>query len=288
MKNFVIDRKEFTSSSDWHTSNALHMMKLSYAVYAGTTDDVGAKEDWSITDRLVRKAGYEIRKVEAKDGIYEPNAMVCWDDTNVFLIFRGTEPTAWNQWATDANIVKASFCIGEVHEGFLTSVELIWPQIVSCLQEANLSQQKSLFVGGHSLGAGMSQAAVSKLEFEEERLQPTAVYNFGCPRALNLNGADLYNERLGSRTYRVVNNNDIVCGIPLESMGFSHVGRLRYLTSDGKLLDDPASARLKLDRLLGRIRSLAKLNPADFVTDHLPDNYTKILSAIYNRELVEA
>jgi hypothetical protein len=127
LKKYVIDRNEFVPSSDWSSSNALHMMKLSYAVYAGTTDNVGLPEDWSVTERLVLGAGYKLQIIEKRKGIYEPNAMVCSDENCVFLIFRGTEPTAWNQWATDAQTFRTPFGDGEVHTGFLSTVDLIWP-----------------------------------------------------------------------------------------------------------------------------------------------------------------
>ncbi len=282
MKNLLIDRNEFVPSHDWSISNALHMMKLSYAVYAGTTDNVGQEEDWSITENLVRNAGYDMHKIEARKGIYEPNAMVCMGENRVFLVFRGTEPTAWNQWATDANTVRTPFCIGEVHRGFSAAVDLIWPEILSSLKKADPDREKPLFVGGHSLGAGMSQVASAKLAFEESNIHPAAVYLFGCPRALNSDGAALYNEQLGSRTFRIVNNNDVVCTIPLKTMGFSHIGQMKYLTSDGRLLESPSSAQVKREGLLGVARGLADFNPVDFATDHLPHHYTKRLLALRN------
>jgi len=52
MKNHTINKSDFTPSSLFSVSNAYHMMKLSYAVYAGTTDDIGAEEDWSITEKM--------------------------------------------------------------------------------------------------------------------------------------------------------------------------------------------------------------------------------------------
>jgi len=279
MKDYVIDRKEFDSSGEWSLSNALHMMKLSYTVYAGTTDIIGAVEDWSIARKLVEDAGYQIHKIEKKEGIYEPNAMICWDDKNVFLIFRGTEPLKWNQWATDANFLRKSFCIGEIHQGFANSVELIWPEIMECLLEVYVGKSNLLFVGGHSLGSAMSLVVAAKLEFEEN-LHPAAVYNFGCPRTFNFNGASLYNQRLGSRTFRVVNNNDIVCNIPLENMGFSHVGQFKYLTSSGDLRENPADWWLMLDGAWGGVKALADLNLADPVIDHIPKSYLKCLSEI--------
>ncbi len=282
MKNYVIDRNEFVPSSDWSSSNALHMMKLSYAVYAGTTDNVGLPEDWSITERLVLGAGYKFQIIEKRKGIYEPNAMVCSDENSVFLIFRGTEPAAWNQWATDAQTFRTPFGDGEVHTGFLSAVDLIWPEIMSHLQEADPDRKKRLFVGGHSLGAGMSQVACAKLASPENDRSPEAVYNFGCPRALDSVGARNYNDQLGSRTYRVVNNNDIVCRVPLKVMGFSHVGQLKYLTSDGRLLDKLSRAQLMKEWWLGKTRGWNKFKSLDFATDHLPHHYTKSLESIRN------
>ena len=296
MSNYVINKSEFVPSGSWSVSNALHMMKLSYAVYAGTTDiEKGLpKEDWGITERLVSEAGYTFQKIEGRRGINEPNAMVCSDENNVFLIFRGTEPASWRQWATDANTFKVPFSVGQAsigkaHNGFLSQVDLIWEKIVASLKEVGRDNRlRKLFVGGHSLGAGMSQIACAKLWFEDESLHPTAVYNFGCPRALNPDSADFYKERFASRTFRVVNNNDIVCKIPLKKKtfsfagghsiiaGFSHVGQPKYITADGKLLDRiPGSKGFR-----AKLKRLASLDKLDFATDHLPDHYIESLSAL--------
>jgi len=277
MKERTIDRSQFHGAiRKYNDYNSLHIMKLCYAVYAGTTDTVGADEDWDITEKLMMDAGYKMKHFDARKGIYEPNAMVVWDDDNVFLVFRGTEPTSWNQWATDANLLRKPFCIGEIHRGFANSVELIWSNIMECLNNVYLGKEKRLFIAGHSLGAGMSQVAASKLEFEEE-LHPTAIYNFGCPRALNCEGAKQYNQRLGSCTYRVVNNNDIVCNVPLEIMGFSHVGQFKYISASGELRDDLSDWRLLLDGVWGGAKALSDLKIAAFITDHLPPSYTKKL-----------
>ena len=283
MKEYVIDKKEFVQSADWCISNALHMMKLSYAVYAGTADKPFPKEDWPEVKRLVKQGGYpHFQQIEAKGSIYEPSAMICWDNENVFLIFRGTEPRAWNQWIVNAKISKKPFCIGDIHAGFSESVDNIWDQIKHHLKVAYSNQQKSLFIGGHSLGAGMSQTAASKLTFAEPDLpEPTAVYSFGCPRVLNAEGADIYNRRLGARTYRVVNNNDIVCKVPLRSWGFSHVGELKHLTSAGKLLDNNPT---KTNKIGSRGNPAHTVNPFDFISDHLPDHYTRRLTSMYHKQ----
>ena len=280
MKNTTVDSSRFDGTTSRYTdSNSLHMMKLSYAVYAGTMDTIGAEEDWSITEKLVKDAGYRMERFEKRKDIYDPNAMIVWDDDNVFLVFRGTEPTAWNQWATDAKIRRKRFCIGKIHQGFSESVELLWPALMPCLKDVYLTKKRRLFITGHSLGAAMSQVAASRLEFEE-RLHPTAIYNFGCPRALNCKGADLYNQRLGARTYRIVNNNDIVCNLPFEWMGYSHVGQFKYITADGRLCDDLSYWWLLLDGVWGGVRALGDLDIIDTVTDHLPQSYLEQLEIL--------
>ncbi len=64
MKDYIIDKSEFSPSSMWNVSNALHLMKLSYAVYAGTTDNIGATENWTTTEQLVTDAGYQMQKFD--------------------------------------------------------------------------------------------------------------------------------------------------------------------------------------------------------------------------------
>lgn len=280
VKNNIIDRSLLNvSCHDYHHGNSLHLLKLSYAAYAGTLDGIAAKKDCSITEKFVADAGYQMKRIETRRGIYAPNAIIVWDDTDIIIAFQGIEPTAWNQWATDIHLFKKPFCTGEAHRGFVNSVELIWPAIMKCLQTLYVSKRERVFVTGHSLGAGMSQVASAKLMFEEG-IRPAAVYNFGCPRALSSEGVRIYNEQLGDCTYRVVNNNDIVCMLPPEIMGFSHVGQFKYISSQGELLDNPEFWLVLRDGLRSSIKALAKLNPISGLTNHHPLAYIKSLEKL--------
>ena len=290
MNDYKIDKDEFTSTSEWSVSNALHMMKLCYEAYAGSADSFGQKEDWPNTIKTVTGAGYKIRKLERNENqktkrLYDPNAMFCWDDDNIFLIFRGTEPGSWRQWATDARLIRRPFCIGKIHQGFKESVEIIWGDIKKCLEDEFVGKSRKLFVGGHSLGAGMSQVAVSKLEFEMN-IRPTAIYNFGCPRAFNENGAAKYNEVLKARTFRVVNNDDLVCNIPFRWMKYFHVGRRQYITSNGELKEQPERKRLWVDGRMGLLRVFERIISFDFITDHLPRDYLMRITQVNNKEKI--
>ncbi len=278
MTDGYIGRNEFVPAAAWSLSNALHMMKLSWAVYAGTADDIGAPADWSITERLVGEAGYSLARIEARRGIYEPNAMVCADDASVFLVFRGTEPASWKQWITDANLRWMPCDIGRVHRGFARAVDLVWDTILEQLRLADPTGDKALFVAGHSLGAGMSQVAASRLALAADAPTPTAIYHFGCPRAFDVQGAGRYAELLGPVTYRVVNNNDIVCDIPPPELGFRHVGDQKYLTADGLLLDSPSPAVKRREGLLGGLDGLLNANLADAISDHMPAQYARSLA----------
>jgi hypothetical protein len=131
----------------------------------------------------------------------------------------------------------------------------------------------------------MAQAAAAKLEFEPNGYAVSGVYNFGCPRALNAAAALRYNERLGTRTFRVVNNEDFVCEVPFEELGFVHVGQLRFLTADGRLLEANV-VPVRPDGLRAHLKALKERTPLAWALDHLPDRYTGKLVALCETKAV--
>jgi hypothetical protein len=83
-----------------------------------------------------------------------------------------------------------------------------------------------LYITGHSLGGALATVALRYLEkVEGLKDQIAACYTFGSPRVGN---ADFESD-IRSPVYRVVNFTDIVTFLPLFTMGFTHVGDVRYL-----------------------------------------------------------
>ena len=98
-----------------------------------------------------------------------------------------------------------------------------------------------------------------------------ACYTFGSPRVGN---AD-YDPNLKTSIFRIVNTTDIVTVVPLLTMGFVHVGDIRFL--------DRASAKFRrsipvLRRFLAFAVAFSKL-----VSDHAIFEYRAKLEAIARR-----
>lgn len=150
-------------------------------------------------------------------------AFIAHNDKYAVLAFRGTSD--WKDVQTDltANRVSVGNGSGKVHSGFYQSYASVSEKIKLKLEEV---KDLPLYITGHSLGGGLAVVALRFLEKKnglKDRI--AACYTFGCPRVGN---AD-FEEDIRSPVYRVVNFTDIVTFLPLLTMGFVHVGDVRYL-----------------------------------------------------------
>ena len=139
------------------------------------------------------------------------------------LAFRGTSD--WTDVQTDirAGRVSAGDGVGKVHSGFFNAYGLVSERISRRLEEVKFMP---LYITGHSLGGALATVALRYLEkVEGLKDQIAACYTFGSPRVGN---ADFESD-IRSPVYRVVNFTDIVTFLPLFTMGFTHVGDVRYL-----------------------------------------------------------
>ena len=74
----------------------------------------------------------------------------------------------------------------------------------------------------------------------------------GCPRTGNRHFSRDYNfSALGGKTFRIVNENDAVCRIPLRA-GYRHVGRQWYLDWRGRVFEDAGYVRRGYNQVVGR------------------------------------
>src|SRR5260370_26794781 len=78
-------------------------------------------------------------------------------------------------------------------------------------------------VTGHSLG-GAPAALIANRIGTELQADVDAVYTFGMPRPGNKAFADLYNQQLGMRTYRLGHGAEIVPSAAAPSVWFRHLG----------------------------------------------------------------
>lgn len=139
------------------------------------------------------------------------------------LAFRGTEVAKGTDIKTDAKAFRASVFEGRVHRGFAEAYKSIEAQALKALPKV---KGLPLYITGHSLGAAVATIATQYLERDHElRDQIAACYTFGSPRVGNRE----FDRDLKSSVYRVVNTTDIVTVLPLLSMGYTHIGDVRFL-----------------------------------------------------------
>ncbi|WP_455712387.1 lipase family protein [Streptomyces coeruleorubidus] len=163
---------------------------------------------------------------------------------------------------------------GHVHHGFAEGLDSTYPDVLATPEEWRTNGQTVWFTG-HSLGGAPAMLAGARMFLEESRLAADGVYTFGQPRTCDPTLADAYNKGYKNRTYRFVNNNDIVPQLPPEPF-YTHANALRYIDSHGRIRASMPLIGGVADRVSGPTADV--LAPAsDGVRDHFIDSYLKVL-----------
>ncbi|MFJ6799027.1 lipase family protein [Streptomyces sp. NPDC091268] len=194
----------------------------------------------------------------------------------IVTAFRGTQPVEMRDWLSDTTTPPwpGPAKTGFIHYGFGEALNSAWPKIRAAIDEFRDNDQ-SLWFTGHSLGGALAMLAAARLHFEEPNLTADGVYTFGQPRACDRTLARAYDSAFSRRTYRFVNNNDIVPQLPPEPV-FHHVAELRYIDSGGTIREKMPVVGGLLDRAKGATADM--LAPAsDGMRDHLMQGYVAAL-----------
>ena len=175
---------------------------------------------------------------------------------NIVIAFRGTEPTEISDVLADLNAWpdKAWNGNGMVHNGFQNELEKLWPDITAYLEAY---PKQDLYICGHSLGAAMATICASRLP------QAKHLFTYGSPRA----GTGKFVKSIIVPHTRVVNNNDIVTGVPFWFMGYRHHGPSTYINFYGNVRKLTPWQRIK-DKWRGRMDAIRRGAPFDGVVDH--------------------
>ena len=154
-----------------------------------------------------------------------------YDRETVYLAFRGTEPTEWNDIAADLKAIPVmAETVSRVHKGFKEEVDELWPMVLEDLQRKT-NESKTIWFCGHSLGAAMATIMASRCHLYPSIKPVEELYTYGSPKV----GWPGYVKSLAVEHHRWRNNNDIVTKVPLWLMGYRHHGTLHYITSDSKI-----------------------------------------------------
>lgn len=241
---------------------AAHMAGFAHLVYRNKDEvekhlkDLGFTE-WSWFDNDGTQA-FACRKQKAND---------------IFIVFRGTEPTELKDLMADAKAWrKKAREKGLVHFGFAQALDKVYDNIVQWISEQNLDDGYTITCTGHSLGAALATIMASRLDAHE-------LYTFGSPRV----GNRVFVKEMvkdGIQHWRFVNNNDIVTKVPFPFI-YRHHGQLVYINHHGNIRKMTSWQRFK-DRWRGRARAIAKGQIFDGIFDHSMDLYYKKVQHVYS------
>ncbi|APU13396.1 MULTISPECIES: lipase family protein [Actinoalloteichus] len=202
----------------------------------------------------------------------DTQAYLAASDHMIILAFRGTEITQIKDWLTDATtpVAPGPADRGLVHLGFDQALATVLPLVCQGIKELRTNDQ-SIWLTGHSLGGALAMLAAATLYFEDPNLTPDGVYTFGQPRTCDPRLAHAYDEALEGRTFRFVNNNDIVPQLPPEPV-FRHVKAARYFDRTGALHEQLSLWGGIADKVGGHTDELL-LPGSDALKDHPMDRY---------------
>jgi len=138
-----------------------------------------------------------------------------------------------------------------VHTGFYNNILKTIPYFQEYVDPLLAPDQppRKLYVVGHSLGAGISTMATCYfLQHHDWAKLPHKFINVsaGTPRSCKQSMADIMEAKLAELrpldkavVCRVVMNEDLVTKVPPPAIGYTHVGKLVFLTEDGYVLVGP-------------------------------------------------
>ncbi|MEM9506509.1 MAG: lipase family protein [Cyanobacteria bacterium P01_E01_bin.35] len=235
---------------------------------------------------------------------------VAHNDNFVIVAFRGTQVNDFRDIVRDVYI-NAKFNLvdseqgGFVHQGFKEGLNEIWSNLLNHLNQLKTEKpERTFWFTGHSLGAALATLAADRYGSVQ------GLYTFGSP----LVGDDAFSNDFSVNTYRFVNNNDFITLIPyriplpeISLFGISlpeifrirryqHVGQLKYLDSNGHIIDNPNLWNRLVDSWKGQFGQLFHLSgqlregwikeiPVDNLTDHAPIYYAIHIWNNYKQDL---
>ena len=211
------------STTKWDPNNALGLAEAAQLAY---------QDESTIRSRLQPSGFANVKFIDRR----ETQVFIAGNAQMVVVSFRGTEPAKIKDWMTDAEIALVPATVGLVHDGFNRALTFVWDDLLATIGQFR-DQAQSLWFTGHSLGAALACLAVSRFVFDLDK--PVAgLYTFGQPRVGDRVFARGFDVEFKSKTFRFVNDADIVTRVPPREIGYSHVGQCLFFDDKGRLNND--------------------------------------------------
>lgn len=256
------DFKPFTTHHD--LGNALALAKAANLAYENRVAIESTASNWDLTRcEFIDHDGTQ--------------CFVAADDEVVLVAFRGTQTEELEDIVTDARIRLVHGALdGRVHRGFQQAFELVWADVERAVNTFQ-DQGQALWITGHSLGAAIATLAAA--QWIDAGKPFNGLYNFGSPRVGNRAFRRDYNGEARDRTFRYVNNHDLVTRVPPRSLKYRHVGTLKYFDGQGRLRDDSSAWNQFVERVAVAVEDFKSAAKAG-IADHSMDRYLERIQAV--------
>lgn len=271
--------------------------------YLATCANLAYKSQEVIEEVLGESFDLNHQTVFFKHETNEPDrgtqGFIVGDRKKIIISFRGSEADL-KDWGHNFSIMREDWTdekhLGTVHDGFVDALNSVWDQIRERLVALRDNNQ-SIWLTGHSLGGALAALTAATMELQDD-FEVAGVYTFGQPRIGNRKFSVSYNgpanseltvpespvqdDSLKKKTFRCVNQRDVVTRCPPQIMGFRHVGQLVFFNYDGSFhLKDRVSywanfwdhLQSDIEDLLDFSVGIPQLLLPDIIEDHLMDNY---------------
>jgi triacylglycerol lipase len=171
----------------------------------------------------------------------DTQGFIAGDDKAIIVAFRGTTPSDLRDWMTDVEIAPVNFDyifsdapdIGHIHNGFGHAFSDVADEMFATIRTFQDNGQ-TLWFTGHSLGGALAVVATAACLFDDStRFPVSGLYTFGQPRVGDFAFAGNFDQHFKSKTFRFVNDADIVTRVPPRVLGYNTQGQLVYFDGNG-------------------------------------------------------
>lgn len=260
-------------SDDFATSDAKRALTLGKAAYLVYSDERYIRE---VLTQWGANLGVDFHYID--DPSSETQGIIFRINGNIVLSFRGTQKL--RDWQTNIKIKLRKFAgkskmetmdteivsllksdivfqdDAKVHRGFQHAWDSVAPQVLNIiLRWRRVEPDATLWVTGHSLGGALATLAAAALQ--DTGVTVNGLYTFGQPRVGDWVFQRQFDKVLGDRTFRYVNNNDIVPSVPPPVLPWTfprvyrHTGHKYYFDVRGNLTKNPGFFTRLVDGVLG-------------------------------------
>ncbi|WP_264329307.1 lipase family protein [Wolbachia endosymbiont (group A) of Andrena hattorfiana] len=234
----------------------------------------------------LKEEGYKIIQfynMRDNEQPYRHAGYVFIKDKEITIVYRGSRNLF--DYITDIRIplIYAPELLpegGKIHSGFYSLFKDSWGSVYEILRGYANDQKLEIKdfkinLAGHSMGGAIATIAALCLSVREGA-EDLHVATFASPRVFDSAAAEVYEERLGKKTIRVVNQSDLIPSLPLGSMGYKHVGEQLRISSSSSLYAHPLDVYRNL---------IANLEPDQFKSDNSVSIYyylSYLVTVLYN------